>query len=184
MRQTEPQRDAGRLWTEGYRHEKKQRLRRRMALTLRVLHSTKGTIRNNGPGSDDGGKTWTGPAVHSLGEFCDSSVIDERGRRCMHLLRPRCSASNQAHAHRGSWIPNRAAPNPVAWHTFLSVRRATIGQAHAATAANAIPGTPLRLSSALGSGCRGESWLIGQDNSVSRNCGFHSCNKTPQYMHF
>lgn len=70
-----------------------------------------------------------------------NSVIDERGRCCMHLRGTRCPAPNQAHVHRESCIPSRAAPNPVAWHMFLSVRMVMIGQAHAATAANAILGT-------------------------------------------
>jgi hypothetical protein len=61
---------------------------------------------------------------------------------------------------KGSWIPNWAAPNPVAWHTFLSVRTVMIGQAHAATAASAIPGTfPSLLGSGLG--CRGEPGAVG-----------------------
>lgn len=30
-----------------------------------------------------------------------------------------------------------------------------------------------RLLLGSGSGCRGEAWLIGQDSSVSRNCGSH-----------
>jgi hypothetical protein len=48
---------------------------------------------------------------------------------------------------------NRATPIPVAWHRFLSVRVVMIGQAYAATAANAILGT---FPSLLGSesGCR------------------------------
>ena len=95
----------------------------------------------------------------------------------MHLRGTRCPAPNQAHVHRESWIPSRAAPNPVAWHMFLSVRMVMIGQAHAATAANAILGTsPVspRLGIGLPEGALGGGWLIGQDNWVSRNCDSRS----------
>jgi hypothetical protein len=64
-------------------------------------------------------------------------------------------------AHRGSRIPNRAAQTLVAWHRFLSVGMATIGQAHVATTASPVSGSSPLLSSAGGEldGAR----LIGQD---------------------
>jgi hypothetical protein len=98
---------------------------------------------------------WAGGAFG--GRICDSSVIDKRevAAACTYFGSMPCVESG-ACAPREVGIPNWAAPNPVAWHTFLSVRTVMIGQAHAATAASAIPGTfPSLLGS--GSGCRGEA---------------------------
>src|SRR5947209_14780451 len=101
------------------------------------------------------------------GRICDKCVIDERGR-CFACTYVELDAL--VHAHRESWIPSRAATNPVAWHTFLSVRMVMIGQVHAATAANVILGVLFRLSSALSQAAEGElgRWVANR----TRQLGF------------